>query len=103
MNDGRREIVAVNVHESDHDPFGIDGFQGSIDAWERGMERLARLRSERDGKAHATALKDLESACRNGGNVMEAVMTAVGCDVTVGEVGEVFRTEFGSWKFPVSF
>ena len=103
MLDGSREIVGVNVHTSDHDPFGIDGFQGSIDAWEKGMERLARLRERRDGARAQRAIEQLEHICRTGGNVMEGVMAAVGDDVTVGEVGEVFREAYGSWKFPVSF
>ena len=88
---------------SDHDPFEIDGFQGSIDAWEKGMERLDHLRSDRDGDQAKAAIESLEGTCRAGGNVMEAVMAAVGDDVTVGEVGEVFRQVYGSWKFPVSF
>lgn len=103
VNDGTRGIVGVNVHPSDHDPFGIDGFQGSSDAWERGMERLARHRAERDSDRARRAVEALEQTCRSGGNVMESVMAAVGDDVTVGEVGEVFREVFGSWKFPVSF
>ena len=61
--DGTAQVVGVNLHRSDHDPFGIDGFQGSIDAWERGMERLERLRAERDrGRArprHRRARADL--------------------------------------------
>lgn len=103
LGDGRREIVGVNVHTSDHDPFGIDGFAGSIDAWEKGMERLEKLRADRDSDKAKRAIGDLESVCESGGNVMDAVMNAVGDDVTVGEVGEVFRSVFGSWKFPVSF
>ena len=103
MDEGTRAIVGVNVHTSDHDPFAIDGFQGSIDAWEKGMERLARHRAERDHSRAMKALEQLDLTCRAGGNVMEAVMSAVGDDVTVGEVGEIFRTVYGSWKFPVNF
>lgn len=104
INDGRRAVVGVNLSPSDHaDPFEIDGFQGSIDAWEKGMERLERLRSERDGDRAKAAVAALEHTCRSGGNVMEGVMSAVGDDVTVGEVGDVFREVYGSWKFPVSF
>ncbi len=103
ITDGTRGIVGVNVHPSDHDPFGIDGFQGSSDAWERGMERLERLRAERDSTRAEDAIAALEATCRGGGNVMESVMAAVGAEVTVGEVGEIFREVFGSWKFPVSF
>jgi methylmalonyl-CoA mutase N-terminal domain/subunit len=103
MDEGTREVVGVNVHTSDHDPFDIDGFQGSIDAWEKGMERLERLRTERDSDRARHAIDTLDRTCRDGGNVMAAVMSAVGDDVTVGEVGEIFRTVYGSWKFPVSF
>jgi methylmalonyl-CoA mutase, N-terminal domain len=103
MMDGEREIVGVNVHTSDHDPFGIDGFQGSIDAWERGMERLERHRAERDTDRVLRSLAVLADTCSGDGNVMSAVMDTVACDGTVGEIGEVFRAAFGSWRFPVSF
>lgn len=103
LADGMREIVAVNVHTSDHDPFGIDGFPGSTDAWERGMARLERLRSERDGARARAKVDELEGICRAGGNVMAGVMEAVRADATLGEVGDVFREVYGSWRFPVSF
>lgn len=100
---GERGVVAVNVSPSDHDPFGIDGFQGPSDAFDRGLERIQRLRAERDGAATATALRELESEARTGGNVMAAVMRAVEAEASLGEVGDVYREVFGSWRFPVSF
>lgn len=100
---GERGIVGVNVAPSDHDPFGIDGFPGAPDAWERGMERLATLRAERDGRLVTQKLSELASACRGGGNVMAGVLAAVGADATVGEIGDVFREVYGSWTFPVPF
>lgn len=103
MATGERNIVGVNFSPSDHDPFGIDGFQGSADAWERGMERLATLRAERDTSLTLEKLRDLTDTCQNGGNVMAAVLEAVGADATVGEVGDVFREAYGSWKFPINF
>jgi methylmalonyl-CoA mutase N-terminal domain/subunit len=103
LQTGDRSVVAVNVSPSDHDPFGIDGFQGPSDAWERGLDRVKRLRAERDGAVTAAALRELESACRTGGNVMAGVMQAVEADATLGEVGDVYREVFGSWRFPVSF
>lgn len=103
LETGERNIVAVNFSQSDHDPFGIDGFQGSADAWERGMERLTKLRAERDTTLAMERMRDLNETCKSGGNVMEAVLGAVGADATVGEIGDVFREVYGSWKFPVSF
>jgi methylmalonyl-CoA mutase, N-terminal domain len=103
INTGERKQVAVNFSPSDHDPFEIDGFPGVSDAYDKGVERIQRLRAERDSAAATTALRELESACRTGGNVMAAVMDAVGAEASLGEVGDVYREVFGSWRFPVSF
>lgn len=103
MTTGERKIVGVNFSQSDHDPFNIDGFAGSIDAWERGMERLSVLRAERETALVLEKLRDLTSICKAGDNVMAGVLDAVGADATVGEIGDVFREVYGSWKFPISF
>jgi methylmalonyl-CoA mutase N-terminal domain/subunit len=100
---GERKVVGVNIGDSDGDPFGIDGFEGSIDAFDRGLERLQDLRRTRDTKHTMAALKELESTARNGGNVMAGVMQAVEADASIGEVGDVYREVFGSWQFPVTF
>jgi methylmalonyl-CoA mutase N-terminal domain/subunit len=103
MGTGERAIVGVNFSPSDHDPFNIDGFEGSIDAWDRGMERLAALRAERETSLVLEKLRDLTATCVSGGNVMAGVLEAVGADATVGEIGDVFREVYGSWKFPIDF
>lgn len=100
---GDRKLVGVNFSPSDHDPFGIDGFPGVADAWERGMERIKDLRATRDGSRAQTALRDLAATARSGGNVMAAVMEAVEAEASIGEVGDVYREVYGSWTFPVSF
>jgi methylmalonyl-CoA mutase N-terminal domain/subunit len=103
ITSGERAVVGVNMGDSDGDPFGIDGFQGSLDAFDRGMERLEVLRRERDTPKARAALADLRTACRGDGNVMAGVMAAVEADATLGEIGDVYREVFGSWRFPVSF
>jgi methylmalonyl-CoA mutase N-terminal domain/subunit len=100
---GERGIVGVNIGDSDGDPFGIDGFEGSIDAFDRATERLTRLRAERESRHVQQALRELEGTCRSAGNVMAGVMQAVEADASIGEVGDVYREVFGSWRFPVSF
>lgn len=100
---GERGIVGVNVSPTEGDPFGIDGFPGAVDAWDRGMQRLTRLRTERDGKVVVERLTALRHTCRTGGNVMQGVFEAVGGDASLGEIGDVFREVYGSWKFPVPF
>jgi methylmalonyl-CoA mutase N-terminal domain/subunit len=103
ITSGERKIVGVNFGDSDGDPFGIDGFGGSLDAFDRGMVRLKDLRASRDTRHATEQLAKLRKTALDGGNVMAAVMDAVRADATVGEIGDVYREVFGSWKFPVNF
>lgn len=100
---GKRELVGVNVHQGDGDPFGVDGFQGANDAFERAVARLADLRRTRDGRGAVAALRDLEDTCRRGDNIMPAMLDAVGADASLGEIGSVMREVYGDWKVPISF
>ncbi len=99
---GSRLTVGVNCFEGDVAPFRIDGFEGVTDAWERAMTRLDTVRSSRDRTAWRRGLSGLERACRTSANIMPAMLDAVAADVTVGEVGEVFRETWGDWRAPVS-
>lgn len=103
LTEGDRKIVGVNFQDGHEDPFGIDGFQGSQDAFDRGMERLREHRAQRDGAHAAEKIADLTKVARADGNVMAGVMEAVEADATIGEIGDVFREVYGSWRFPVSF
>jgi len=101
--DGSRKVVGVNVHEGDSDPFNVDGFSGVGDAFERAKARLVNLRRERDGRAVAVALGELSAACEQQRNIMPYILDAVMSDVTLGEIGDVFREQFGDWKVPIFF
>jgi methylmalonyl-CoA mutase N-terminal domain/subunit len=100
LETGERKVVGVNCFETDVSPFRIDGFQGPTDAWERGVGRLEDVRATRDRTAAAAAVKELERVCRSDANVMPAMLDAVAADVTVGEVGGVFREVWGDWDPP---
>lgn len=103
ISDGERKIVGVNIGDSDGDPFNIDGFEGSLDAYDRGVERLKEHRASRESRHVKDALGRLTETARGDGNVMAGVMDAVSADATIGEIGDVYREVFGSWKFPVNF
>ena len=103
VESGEKVVVGVNHATEDASPFPIDGFRGSSDAWDRGMERIGRLRASRDRRGVVDAMNELESACRTGRNVMPSMMDAVAARVTVGEIGEVFRSAFGDWNVPIRF
>ena len=93
--------VGVDAYLDDVWPGEIDGFEGTTDAWERGIERLAELRRVRDSRGATDALRALDGACRGDDNVMPAMLDAVAADVTLGEIGDVYRDAFGDWPIPV--
>ncbi len=47
------------------------------------------------------ALRELERVCRGSDNIMPAMMEALDADVTLGEVGDVWRGVFGDWNTPI--
>ena len=100
IESGARKVVGVNFAVDDAAPFEIDGFAGGSDAWEQGMDRIARLRSTRSDAQLSVALKELEQACRSERNIVPAMLDAVSADCTIGEVGAVYRDAFGEWKAP---
>jgi methylmalonyl-CoA mutase N-terminal domain/subunit len=99
---GTRKVVGVNFAKGDAGTFQVPGFSGTSDAWERGMERLAELRRTRDGRRHAAAIAELRAVCGAADNIMPPMMEAVAADVSVGELGDVFREAFGDWNAPIT-
>ncbi|MCC5868056.1 MAG: acyl-CoA mutase large subunit family protein [Gammaproteobacteria bacterium] len=99
---GERTIVGVTDFVEDHAPFEVDGFMGVGDAYEVACDRLQELRRTRDGKAVGVALKQVNAACRGEENVMPAMMAALEADVSLGEIGDVFREVFGDWDTPIT-
>lgn len=69
----------------------------------RQLERLARVRAERDGSRVATLLDRVKLAAREGENVMPAVMDAVEAYATVGEVCGALKEIHGTYREPIRF
>ena len=59
------------------------------------VERLARLRSDRDETAVQGALEELEQAARGETNLMPPILTAVEARATLGEISDRLRDVFG--------
>jgi len=99
--DGSKKIVGVTDFQEDISPFHIDGFEGIDDAFEVATERLKTLKRERSSASATSALRNLESICKSTDNLMPAMMDALEAEVTLGEIGDVFRNTFGDWDTPI--
>lgn len=99
---GETTVVGVNSHTDDSTPFEVDGFDGGSDAWEQATIRLDRLRAERHKQGAVDALRELERVCRSDRNIVPSMLDALRADVSIGEVGSVYREVFGSWTTPTA-
>jgi methylmalonyl-CoA mutase N-terminal domain/subunit len=100
IENGESLVVGLNTHVEGDDP-ELTLFKLPTGALEHQLARLEMVRARRDSRAAAAALDAVARACRDGANTMPAVLDAVDADVTLGELGRVFRDELGGWEFPL--
>ena len=99
--EGTKVVVGVTDYRDDVSPFEIDGFPGVNDAYDVAKERLDAVRRERHETGAARALKDLEASCRDPNqNIMPFMMNALDAEVTLGEIGDLYRQVWGDWQTP---
>ncbi len=94
---GERVVVGVNAfshHEAEPIPFlRVDE---SVDRAQ--VERLRAVRSERNAAQAQETLGALERVARDGANVVPAVIDAVKAYATLGEISDVLRKVFGTYR-----
>lgn len=100
QTNGDKVIVGVTDFKEDVSPFQVDGFMGVSDAFDVAMERLKEVRRTRNSARASNALRKLEAACRGTENIMPSMLEALDAEVTLGEIGGVYREVFGDWTPP---
>jgi methylmalonyl-CoA mutase, N-terminal domain len=94
---GERIVVGLNrfVHEAE---MPVDLPELDADLRRRQVERLERVRNERDGPAVRAALESLEQAARGSDNLLYPMSEALGSYATLGEVSDTLRSVFGEYR-----
>ncbi len=92
---GETVIVGVNKYRKDkEDP--IETLDIDNAAVRKGqIERLKKVRANRDEAACQAALKALTAGCTSGGNVLELAVAAAREDATLGEISSAMEEVFG--------
>jgi (2R)-ethylmalonyl-CoA mutase len=104
IESGEQIVVGVNRWmETEASPLSTG--EGSIQTVDPAIEkeqveRLEAWRAGRDAKAVKKALAELESAAREGRNVMEPSIACAKAGVTTGEWGTTLRSVFGEYRAP---
>ncbi|MGH2751969.1 MAG: acyl-CoA mutase large subunit family protein [Actinomycetota bacterium] len=101
IEDGSRPIVGVNrFAASSEEPVELHGLDPELE--QRQIERIERVRSERDQGAVDAALERLTEAAQNDRNLLYPLKEALAAYATLGEVSDTLREVFGEYE-PTSF
>jgi methylmalonyl-CoA mutase, N-terminal domain len=99
LEQGIKTVVGVNKFSVPEEiPIEVLKIDAAIE--ERQIQRVRKIKRERNGAAVKDALTRVAEACRSGENLMQPICEAVRRETTVGEISDVFRTEFGVYTDP---
>ncbi|MHA1859271.1 MAG: acyl-CoA mutase large subunit family protein [Candidatus Thorarchaeota archaeon] len=103
IEEKRRIIVGVNEYVLEGEEIKIPVLKIDPEVEKKQIERLNRVRRERDNKKVQEALDKLRKASEGDENVMPYVVEAVKAYASIGEICDVWREVFGEWEEPKIF
>jgi len=97
-----RIVVGINDFlQGNEQPVAIPIHTITAESEQRHLERLRRVRRERDQSLVASALQRLENAARDGrANLMPYIVEAVRSYATLGEMCNLLRGVYGEYREP---
>lgn len=101
VESGERTIVGVNAFRADEEPpIPILEIRPEVEA--RQKERIKEFRARRDKRRWQEAIDQVKTAAAGDSNLMEAVLEAVRCGATLGEICDCFREVLGVYREDVA-
>jgi methylmalonyl-CoA mutase N-terminal domain/subunit len=94
---GSRVVVGVNKFQQEEKP-NIDILRVDPATEQRQLDKLQKLKQERDSVKVQQSLDDIRAAASSDENVMPAIFSAVKNYITLGEICGVLREVFGMYK-----
>jgi methylmalonyl-CoA mutase N-terminal domain/subunit len=99
LDRGEKIMVGVNRYQVDEKP-DVEILRIHNEVEEKQVERVKAFKAARDHARVTARLADVRAACRDGRNLMPLLIAAVKDGVTLGEVCDVYRDEFGVYRDP---
>ena len=97
IESGERVVVGVNRFELDtEEPVELHHLDPELQ--QRQIDRVAKVRKDRDQAEVDAALKELEEAARGSDNLLYPMKQALAAYATLGEVSDVLRGIFGEYE-----
>ncbi len=99
-----KEKVIVGVNEftiEEEEPIKILRVDPAIE--ERQIEKLNKIKRERNNQEVKNALNRLHHAAERNENLLPAILAAAKKQATLGEICDVLKTIYGEYKAPTIF
>lgn len=101
IESGEKKVVGVNYMRAEGEAAcPIEVFEYP-ETYSRQKAKLENLRKTRNGEKVKSCLEELRARCHSDDNLFPYCLKAVKNRVTLGEIEEAFREEFGLWSFPL--
>jgi methylmalonyl-CoA mutase N-terminal domain/subunit len=101
IEEKKRIIVGVNEYIIEDEKIPIKLLRVDPDVERRQIERLQKLRRERDNRKVKEVLEKLHYAATKNENLMPTIIEAVKAYATLGEIMDVLRKVYGEYKEPI--
>jgi methylmalonyl-CoA mutase N-terminal domain/subunit len=99
LDRGEKTVVGVNRYQMPEErPPELLRVPLEVEA--RQVDRVRRVKKERDGARARAALARVRAAAAGGENLMPPLVDAVKALCTVGEISDVYREVFGQYRDP---
>lgn len=99
VESGERKIVGVNSQvEAQGAPIPLLHIEPAVETSQ--VARCLHVKANRDQALALAALGAVRQACKTDANLVDAILAAVKVEVTLGEICDVFREEFGVYRDP---
>jgi methylmalonyl-CoA mutase N-terminal domain/subunit len=95
-------VVGVNKFRLEKAPYKVPIFKPDPRSPDILIERVKRLRKERDGAKVAQVLKKLEEVVRSDENTLPAILEAAKSHATPGELTDIQLKVYGPWTYPIA-
>lgn len=96
IESGKKVIVGVNKFQTEEKPF--DKIFTVDDAIQKvQIDKIKKLKAERNNEAVKTALQNLQNAAKDNTNIMPPILAAVENYATLGEIADTMRKVFGEY------
>jgi methylmalonyl-CoA mutase N-terminal domain/subunit len=103
VESGQRVVVGVNKYQSTSssgDTQEIPLLHVDMRVERQQIRRIQNMRRQRSAAEQRLALQALRRSCKQGRNVMPALIQAAQAGATLGELSDVYREVFGNYRDP---